>query len=848
MSKKTKAYQHAAASRMNIPTDRDQVFMTDDDRERIEFQPEPAGTGGPVLSWRRGSGVLEIKTDALPLYIHEKVNPSAFVEQLTQAGAGSQQMDWFEQFNGLPAEARYDWYKYKGHWSNRIIRGNSVDVLASLAAKEDMVGEVQMVFFDPPYGIEFKSNYQSSTRERNAAGGPVEAPSRKAFRDTYIDGLHSYMDTVFRVSAHARVLLSESGSFFLQIGTENVHRISIVLDEVFGAENRVATITFAKTGSTAARHLSQVTDYLLWYAKDKQRVKYHQLYEPLTRKEKLEYMSSYAMIELPDGTTRNLTPMEADDPDAHIPSEARLFRRMPLTSQGGESKTGRSADYRWNGTVFSCPPSRQWSVDRTGMDRLAAKKRLIASEKGELSWKRYEGEIPGRKVTDLWHSVHSPSDMHYVVETAETVAERCILMATDPGDLVLDPTCGSGTTAAVAEQYGRRWITIDASAIPVALCRQRILASIHKWYLTLDDSEGQREEARLADKLEEYEEHASPLHAGADPASGFVYERIPYASAAHLAYDEPPKSTPLLSKALTKRGVKRVSAPFTVESHSPWVYLSPSEPETDQRAGERETEIRENVLKALEVVGVPTSENGSERWYFDDIDLWEDGDPASHITHEGILRGSAERVAITAVPDDRTAGIALIDAAARTAVRGDFKRLVIVAFHFEPDAKNERRGKLEVVLVRANRDLTIGELKSGKEDNAFVLIGEPDVQAIECPDGRWEVTIKGYNVYDPSSGNIRSGCRAADIDCWMLDTNYDGKSFFARRIHFPGKASDKQIKRLKRDLSSRVDPTQWKFMGSLTSAPFRCPSGGRIAVRIVTSFGDEMLSVLTLGD
>lgn len=847
MSKKTKAYQHTAASRMNIPTDRDQVFMTDEDRERVEFQPEPAGTGGPVLSWRRGSGVLNIKTVALPLYIHEKVNPSAFIEQLTRSAAGGEQMDWFQQFNGLPAEAKYDWYKYKGHWSNRIIRGNSVDVLASLAAKEGMGGEVQMIFFDPPYGIEFKSNYQSSTRERNVKGSPVEAATRKAFRDTYIDGLHSYMDSVFKVAAHARVLLANSGSFFLQIGTENVHRLSIVLDEVFGPENRVATITFAKTGSTSARHLSQVADYLLWYAKDKQQVKYRQLYEPFTRREMLEYMSSYAMVELSDGTSRNLTPMEAYDPDKYIPSGARLFRRMPLTSQG-ESTTGRSDPYHWNSTVFPCPPDRQWSVDRAGIDRLATKDRLIAPETGELSWKKYEEEVPGRQINNLWHSVHSPSDMHYVVETAESVAERCILMATDPGDLVLDPTCGSGTTAAVAERYGRRWITIDASAIPVALCRQRILASIHKWYLTLDDSEGQREEARLAGKLEEYERHPSPLRSGADPASGFVYERIPYASSAHLAYDEAPKSTLLLSKALTKKGVRRVSAPFTVESHSPWVYVSPSEPETDQRAAERETGIRENVLKALEIVGIPASNDDGERWHFDDIDLWEDGDPASHITHEGILRGSAERVAIAAVPDDRTAGIALIDAAARTAVRGDFKKLVLVAFHFEPDAKNERRGKLEIVLVRANRDLTIGELKSGKEDNAFVLIGEPDVQSIEHPDGMWVVTIKGYNVYDPGSGNVRSGCRAADIDCWMLDTNYDGKSFFARRIHFPGKASDKQIKRLKRDLGSRVDSKQWEFMGSLTSAPFRCPSGGRIAVRIVTSFGDEMLSVLTLGN
>ena len=248
MRGKTKAYEHTAARRTNIPTDRDQVFMTDEDRERVEFSPQPAGTRGPLLSWRRGPGVQDVQTDALPLYIHEKVNPSAFIEQLTQAGDDAEQMDWFSEFNGLPPDAKYDWYKFKGHWSNRIIRGNSVDVMASLAAKEGMTGQVQMVFFDPPYGINFASNYQSSTRKRDLTDTPIEAPSRKAFRDAYLDGLHSYMDTVFKVAVHARQLLADSGSLFVQIGAENVHRLSVVLDEVFGSENRVATIAFAKSG------------------------------------------------------------------------------------------------------------------------------------------------------------------------------------------------------------------------------------------------------------------------------------------------------------------------------------------------------------------------------------------------------------------------------------------------------------------------------------------------------------------------------------------------------------------------------------------------------------------------
>lgn len=758
-------------------------------------------------------------------------------------------MDWFGEFNGLPAEAKYDWYKHKGNWQNRIIRGNSVDVMASLAAKEGMGGAVQMVYFDPPYGIKFASNYQSSTRKRGATDAPVEAPSRKAFRDTYIDGLHSYMDTVFKVAVHARALLAESGSFFLQIGSENVHRLSVVLDEVFGPENRVATIAFAKTGATPAKHVSQIADYLLWYAKDKEEVKYRQLYEQLDRRQKLSLMASYAMVELQDGTVRHLTPQEWDDPDKHLPRHSRLFQRMPLVSQG-DSTTGRLDGYDWNGTIFHCPLGYQWRVHVGGLDRLAENHRLVsAGSGGELRWKRYEEEIPGRRISNLWHQKQSATDMHYVVETAEVTIERCLLMATDPGDLVLDPTCGSGTTAAVSERWGRRWITIDASAIPVALCRQRILASVHPWYLTLDDSEGQQEEARLAGRLEEHRRDPGPRQSGRDPSAGFVYDRVPYVSAAQLAYAKPPKATLLVNKPSKKKHVKRISAPFTVESHSPWVYVSPSAPETDKRAVERETGIRENIVRALHVSGIRVSSNGrDDRWRFDDMELFQDDsdDSPSHITHQATIRTSGERVAIAVVPDDRTANVTLIDTAAIAAARRDFRKLVVVAFHFEADTKNERRGRLEIVLVRANRDLSIGELKAGKEDQAFVLVGEPDVRLTGQPDGMHQVTIRGYNVYDPSSGNVRPAGKATDIDCWMLDTDYDGKSFFARRIHFPGKSSDGQISRLKRELGRSVAPAKWKSMESLTSAPFRRPSGGRIAVRIVTAFGDEMLQVLTI--
>ncbi|MCY4542181.1 MAG: site-specific DNA-methyltransferase [Rhodobacteraceae bacterium] len=700
-----------------------------------------------------------------------------------------------------------------------------------------------MVYFDPPYGISFNSNFQSSTRKRETSDPPFEAPARKAFRDIYNDGIHSYLESVYRISVHARFLLADSGSLFLQIGTENVHRLSIVLDEVFGPENRVATIAFAKSGSTSSKHLPQVADWLLWYAKDKACVKYHQLYEKLDKFGKLELMGFGAMVELSDGTVRKLTPEERRDPGQSLPPTSRLFQRMPLASQH-TSKTGRSEPFSWDGNTYTCPPNNQWRVDHNGLRHLASRGRLFAAPGSTLAWKRYENEIAGRQLNNFWRKPHSARDMHYVVETAERVIENCILMATDPGDLVLDPTCGSGTTAAVAERWGRRWITIDASAIPVALCRQRILTSVNKWYHTRDDQAGWEADAAQSGKLNRIQQSPERIKSGADPASGFVYEQAPRVSAATLAYDLPKDPIELVNQPKIRRGLKRVSSPFTVESHSPFTYVSPSQTESRERAVERDTSIRENVVRALETAGIQGLDGS--KWNFDSIETYRLGEEKTLITHESTLRETGEAVAIAILPDDRTASIAHVDDAAFAAARNKFSKLVVVAFHFEANVESEKRRKLEILPVQANRDLTIMELSASESDNAFVLVGEPELEITESDDGQCQVTVKGYNVYDPGSGNVRPSGDPRDIDCWMLDTDYDGRSFFARMIHFPSKSDDKQIKRFKRELSSKIDPAKWKYMETLQSAPFDKPTTGRVAVRIITSFGDEMLAVRDL--
>ena len=493
--------KHETKSRKNLPTEQTEPFMSAQDRSPEKYAPDIRTRNGPVLAWDREENLDDVETDAFPLYIHEKIHPQAWINSLQ----AKPELDLFSDFNGLPEDSTYKWYQYEGNWSNRIIKGDSISVMASLAKKEGYDSPergVQMFFYDPPYGIGFKSNFQPSTTSRNVwdkkESLPAEPQSVKAFRDTYKNGIHSYLDTIHRTAVHARAIMKDSGSFFMQIGDENVNRCAVVLDEVFGHENRVAMISFQKSGASSSKHVPVVGDYLLWYAKDKQSLKYNQLYDKFqSRSAVIDHMSWHAMVELPNGQERSLTSEEKSNPDL-IPTGAKLFRRMPLFSQH-ESKTGRSEPYCWKGVKYKLPHDSHWSVSHKGLDILDELGRLVsAGSRTSLMWKNYEDEIPGKKINNHWSTSMRPNDMHYIVETAEKVIERCILMSTEPGDLVMDITCGSGTTAYVAEKWGRRWITTDTSAIPIQLTRQRLLSATFNWYLLKNSLEGRKKEAELS--------------------------------------------------------------------------------------------------------------------------------------------------------------------------------------------------------------------------------------------------------------------------------------------------------------------------------------------------------------
>lgn len=846
-TRQTEQYTHPSAKRANLPTEQTAPTMSDADRQPVRHVPASRGIDDqPILAWDRQADDSAGHA-AHPLYVREKVHPAAFVKLLQGRGP---QPSLFGDFNGLPsADAAYEWYRHAANWSNRLIHGESTRVMASLAAREAMSGKVQMIYFDPPYGMGYKSNFQVSTDSREvpegAAGRPNDTRTIRAFRDTYERGIHSYLDLTREKLILMRELLADSGSLFMQIGDENVHRAAILLDEVFGAENRVATIPYATSGGSSAKTLPSVADFLLWYAKDRAQVKYRQMYEHIDRAGLLDMWTWAARVESSDGATRPMTSDERRDPETAVPDSARLYRWARLASPG-TSTTDRSAPYRWNGREYPCPPGEHWRVSAAGMDRLAELGRLDASDSSDwLHWKLYENEVPGRRINNLWHRPMAAQDKRYVVQTADSVIERCVLMATDPGDLVFDPTCGGATTAVAAEKWGRRWITCDTSPIAVSIARQRIATSTFPYWTLSSSANGAAAEARLSGILP-----GDPPDDGwsSDPADGFVCERVPQVSAATLAYDRDPDPIMLVDRPVAKRGVIRVASPLTVESEQPWATVVPLEGTADASVTAHGDFCRavEHALRAHTVTGG----RGDPDMHIVDLEPWPgEGGLLEWKAAYTVGGGAAEHAAAVMVAaEDVTVPGEMIREAAREAAdsaeRVDL--LLVVAFAYGADAPS-KVGRIGVARAQMNRDLMIRELSDETGHEAFVVIGEPDVEIIEgLPNGQIAVEVRGYDTYDPATGNASEG-GPGDVACWMCDTDHDGESFFARRIHFPGADRDRLVRKLVTSLGRSIDEDEREALTSLRSAPFDPPDAGRIAVKIITTTGMEMTSVKQLG-
>ena len=549
--RKVETLTHAEASRKNIPTAEFRSVMDRSEQSPIRVAYERRNRDlDPQLVWRGKDEQdwSDLVVQAPPLYIQEKVHPKVLIDDLRRRtedrrrdredAAAETQPDLFADFNGLPDEgAKTEFYQHDANWSNRMILGDSLQVMASLAEREGLRGKVQCIYLDPPYGIKFNSNFQWSTTSRDVKDGKAEHISRepeqvKAFRDTWRDGVHSYLTYLRDRLTVARDLLAESGSIFVQIGDENVHRVRALMDEIFLARNFVSMVSTKTSGGSTGVFLSGVVDFLIWYAKDKDLVKFNKQFREKVFGE--EGAEKYNRLMLPDLSSRAIV---GEPPtDETLLSGARIYRQDNLTSQSVGRDKGKGAaswfPVQTAGRAISPSPRVRWKTNESGMQRLLAANRVEVTG-DSLAYVRYLNDFRAIEINNLWDDiggVQSRSDPKvYVVQSPTSLVQRCILVTTAPGDLVLDPTCGSGTSAYVAEQWGRRWITIDTSRVALALARARIMGARYPYYLLADSPEGQRKEAEVA--------HRAPSEVAmrGDVRQGFVYKRVPHITLKSIA-------------------------------------------------------------------------------------------------------------------------------------------------------------------------------------------------------------------------------------------------------------------------------------------------------------------------
>jgi adenine-specific DNA-methyltransferase len=742
-------------------------------------------------------------------------------------------------------------------------------VMTSLAEKERLKGRVQMIYLDPPYGIKYGSNWQVSTRKRDVKDAKAEDTTRqpeqiKAFRDTWQYGIHSYLPYLRDRLTVARDLLTESGSGFFPIGDVNVHLVRCLLDEVFGSDNFVCQVVFRKTtgaGSPSGyvEALPQTYDFLLWYAKGKEHLKLRRLYLPRAIAED----DNLRWIEEKHGHRRRMTENEVLNPEK-LPPGMAPFRPNPLTPQSAGETTLFPVVHD---AVTYRPGKGGWKTNREGMDQLAAAKRLFASG-STLCFIRYLSDFPYKPVIDIWEDTRQSGFGEakvYVVQTTPKVIERCLLMTTDPGDLVLDPTCGSGTTAYVAEQWGRRWITIDTSRVALALARTRLTAAKFPYYLLADSPEGRKKEAEVTGTPVA---DASGLPTQNDIRRGFVYKRVPHVTLKSIANNSDIKegmTRDQIDLAIRKhadteilydqpnedKGTVRVAGPFTVESLSPHRMLptggegAPNQGVNIPRSADNYLTI---ILDNLRKAGVQNTVK-KERLVFERLDAF----PGEYVQAEGTFVESeaSKAVRVSIGPEFGTVSPEWIKCAAKEAIRGSACELMLVCgFAFDPHVheqtqelkKEIRYGKLRILAVRMNPDLAMGDelLKKTCSGNLFMIFGEPDLEIKKQKDGNLVVELRGLDVYDPTSGEVFSHS-TDDVAGWFIDTNYNGESFFVRHAYFCG--GDEPYEKLKRALRAEIDEGEWSKLYATKSLPFGAPGKGKIAVKVINHYGDEVLKV-----
>ena len=814
----------------------------------------------PLLNWAGKAERVSLDVPTLPLFVHERLSTKAIIETLKGHKKGGNQLNLFDLFGDSQrsiTDQVLKAYEHRDSWTNRMILGDSLMVMNSLLQYEGLGGQVQMIYIDPPYGVKFGSNFQPFVRKRDVKHNEDDDLTRepemvKAYRDTWELGLHSYLTYLRDRLLLARDLLTPSGSIFVQISDENLHHVRELMDEVFGRENFCSVISFKKTGAFSTTLLPSIGDYILWYAKDINTVKYNQLFEPKVLGEGSG--ERYTSLELPDGIVRPITEEELENPSL-LPRGSRLFLGSPLTSDGAASSL---QEFEFESKIYKPKPNQHWKTSIEGLKRLAEAKRIFAT-RNFLNYKLYLDDFPFIPLTNIWTDTMGTAERNkiYVVQTATKIIQRCLLMTTDPGDLILDPTCGSGTTANVAEQWGRRWITCDVSRVPLALARQRLLTATFPWYELKDESRG--------------------------PAGGFVYKRkqnskgeeiggiVPHVTLKSIANNEPPEQEVLVDRPETTNRTTRVTGPFTFEATIP-ALVDWEDQEQEDNAANTLDGYGSFVDRMLEVLrkSPVLRLDGNRTITFQNVRrpakslslLAEAMVKASDLSNSTLtdvvnetleqnanqLPLSLKSVAFVFGPENGAIAEKLVYEAAKEANGKHYTHLYVIGFAIQANARKLIESCDDVMgipatYVQATPDLLMGDLlKNMRSSQIFSVCGLPEVRIHAADEGRYRVELLGLDVFDPITMEVDHR-RGNDVAAWFLDTDYNGLCFHVCQAFFPRTSA---WDGLKKALRGTYEDSVWEHLAGALSTPFETGEHGQIAVKAIDDRGNELLVVKSL--
>lgn len=830
----------------------------------------------PFLNWAGKAERLSFDVPTLPLFVHERLSTRAILETL-KGHRADKQLGLFDLFAD-PQRSIHDQvlraYEYKDDWVNRMILGDSLVAMNSLLHYESLGGQVQMIYMDPPYGVKFGSNFQPFVRKRDVSHNDDADMTREpemvqAYRDTWELGLHSYLTYLRDRLFVCRDLLVRSGSVFVQISDENMHHVREVLDEVFGASNFVSVIPFLTTSSQTSEDIGSVADYILWYAKDKGHLKYRQLYVPKDPRATGGWGFNY--LEEADGTRRPLTKEERR---GEAPVAGRLYRLDNLTSQG-PTPTG-TVNFVFNGVKYHPGARNHWKTTIAGMERLVTQRRIQEST-NQVQYVRFFDDFSVQPLTNLWTDTTQAGFVDaklYVVQTLAKVVERCMLMTTDPGDVVIDPTCGSGTTAYVAEQWGRRWITMDTSRVPLALARQRLLTATFPWYELKDESRG--------------------------PSAGFAYKRrqnskgeevggiVPHITLGAIANNEPPQEEVLVDRPEEAKAVTRVTGPFVFEATIPTAMGLDDTAASQTSSGERpeaadaEATYIDRMLEVLRHSPVVQIGGGKSVTLRNlrrpaktlmlsaeavvDVDAkgkaaqLEEVVQAADEANRVSLPFSGRPVALVFGPENGAVAERLVWESAREATAKNYTHLYVIGFAIQPPARQfietcEQSVGIPATYVQATPDLMMGDLlKNMRSSQILSICGLPEVAlrktkapahetAKEKAAGTWyELELLGLDVFDPATMQVEHK-RGDDVPAWLLDTDYNGLSFHVSQAFFP---RTQAWDNLKRALKGEYEDSVWAHLAGTVSVPFEAGTHREIAVKVIDDRGNELMVVKSL--